>query len=579
MVNIPPWIILGAVLILVPLFVFMTLETLDRQRENTVTLLLEKGAALIRSFEAGARTGMMGMRWGGTQIQNLLEETSKQPDIVHILVSDSKGTILAHNDISRVGAGYGAGLDLKGLSKARDVGWRKISKDQGGDIFEVFRQFAPVKGGFRRHAGRMRTNDWCRAHFNAETASGESGQVIFVGLDMGAVEKARKEDARHIVIMAFILLLIGFAGIVSLFLANAYRSTSSTLSRIRAFSHALVENMPIGLVALDGDGKIASFNQTAETILQLCSREILQGDPKESLPKPLWEIADRLKEEKDPIDTEIECPVSGEKIIPLEVVAASLEEEPGAFSGAVIIFRDLSQVRRLKEEIARTQRLALIGQLAAGVAHEIRNPLSSIKGFATYFKEKYQDIPEERQTAEIMVQEVDRLNRVVGQLLEFARPMAIRKKSASLQEVIRHSLKTVRHEASKKNIDIEENLAPEINAVLIDQDRISQVLLNLYLNAIDSMDNGGTLSIGLSRDQDSGRLMISVSDTGEGISPEDQLHIFDPYFTTKQSGTGLGLAIVNKIIESHGGEIQVKSRSGKGTTILILMPYPGGAGD
>ena len=340
-VNVPPLIILGAVLIMVPLFVFMTIEALDRQRESAVELLLEKGAALIRSFEAGARTGMMGMRWGGNQIQNLLEETAKQPDIIYILVVDAKkGTILAHNDISHVGNKYGSGLDLKALSQAGEVGWRKISKGQGEDIFEVFRQFAPVRGGLKRHEGRIRANDWCRAHLNPGTATGVSGQVIFVGLDMSAVEKARKEDARHTVIMALILMLLGFAGIVSLFLANAYRSTSSALSKARAFSHALVDNMPIGLVAIDRKGDIASFNQAADTLLQLSSRKATGNEMKAILPEPILEIVDQLKKGDDPIDAEIECPVSGEKVIPLEVVAASLEEEPDAFSGAVIIFRE-----------------------------------------------------------------------------------------------------------------------------------------------------------------------------------------------------------------------------------------------
>ena len=178
-----------------------------------------------------------------------------------------------------------------------------------------------------------------------------------------------------------------------------------------------------------------------------------------------------------------------------------------------------------------------------------------------------------------MIQEVDRLNRVVGQLLEFARPMAVRKRLVSLQEVIRHSLKTIRQEAEKRDIAINEDLPKEIGSVLIDRDRINQVLLNLYLNAIDSMDNGGILSIGLSKDKDSSKVEITVSDTGVGISKENLSHIFDPYFTTKQSGTGLGLAIVQRIIETHNGDIKVKSRTGKGTTIIISLPFPGEAGN
>jgi two-component system sensor histidine kinase HydH len=172
-----------------------------------------------------------------------------------------------------------------------------------------------------------------------------------------------------------------------------------------------------------------------------------------------------------------------------------------------------------------------------------------------------------------MVQEVERLNRVIGQLLEFARPMSVRKKATSLQTVIQHSLKMVERDAQAKNIDIKTNLSPEIKEVSIDPDRMNQVLLNLYLNGIEAMEDGGTLSVELNPDEDRKQIRIVVSDTGIGINKEDLIHVFDPYFTTKQSGTGLGLAIVHKIIESHNGEMKVESDPEKGTTVTIILPF------
>ncbi len=171
-----------------------------------------------------------------------------------------------------------------------------------------------------------------------------------------------------------------------------------------------------------------------------------------------------------------------------------------------------------------------------------------------------------------MVQEVERLNRVIGQLLEFARPMSVQKKPTSIQTVIQHSLKMVERDAQAKNIRINTNLSPEVNEVPIDPDRINQVFLNLYLNAIEAMQDGGTLSVDLYRDEDLRHIKIAISDTGVGIKKEDLVHVFDPYFTTKQSGTGLGLAIVHKIVESHKGEVRVESEPGKGTTVTIILP-------
>ena len=573
--GIPPWIILGAVIILVPIFVFWTLENIHKQKENTSLLLLEKGAALIRSFEAGARTGMMGMmgmRGSGFQLQKLLMETAQQPDIIYLIVTDVKGTVLAHSDPAKIAGTHGRDLDLKRISRSQLVEWRQIATPDGADTFEVFRQFSPARRYFRRHRGRMTHNAWRRPHINPIQRAPESEQIIFVGLDMGPIEAARKTDTRHTVVMALILLLIGFAGIVSLFLAQAYRSARTSLTRIKAFSDTVVENMPIGLLAIDADGKIASFNQTAEAVLQLSSGKVLGGKASEVLPQQLWSLTDELETRKGIIEKEIDCPLEDGKMTPLDVSVSLLEGDDGTFWGHIILFRDLTEVQNLKREIERNQRLASLGRLAAGIAHEIRNPLSSIKGFATYFRERYKEVPEDQRTAEIMVQEVDRLNRVIGQLLEFARPMTIQKKPSSIQTVIQHSLKMIEREAQVKNIKINARLSPEIKNVSIDPDRINQVLLNLYLNSIEAMEDEGTLSVQLSWDENSQRTKIAVSDTGVGIKKEDLVHIFDPYFTTRQSGTGLGLAIVHKIVESHRGEVRVESEPGKGTTVTIFLP-------
>ncbi len=572
-VGIPPLVIIGAVLILAPIFLFLTLDSINRQKESTIDLLKEKGAALIRSFEAGARTGMMGMRWGGAQVQSLLSETAQQPDIAYILITNVGGIILADSDLANIGKQYRSNVDLDQASRSKKVEWRQVPGKDGSKIFEVFRQFSPIRGSLRGQHVRVVKNDWCRGHMSREGDVADSRQVIFLGLDMGPVEAARQEDIRHSIFMALTLLLIGFAGIVSLFLAQAYRSTRTSLSRVKAFSDNLVHNMPIGLLAIDADERIASFNQAAESVLRLSSNSAMGKRPTEILPQPLLEFFIQLKTRQGLIDKELDCPVKDGKIIPLEVVGTSLKGDEDSAVSWVILFRDLTEIQHLKKEIARTQRLASIGRLAAGVAHEIRNPLSSIKGFATYFKERYREIPEDHKTAEIMIQEVERLDRVIGQLLEFARPMNIQKKTASLEDVIKDSLKMVEAEAHQKGIKVAFSSDPQTKEVRIDTDRIRQVLLNLYLNAIAAMESGGVLSVELRQDDDAGRFRIIVSDSGTGIKHEDLPHLFDPYFTTKPSGTGLGLAIVHKIIESHGGEVSVESRYGEGATVTIRLPY------
>jgi len=377
------------------------------------------------------------------------------------------------------------------------------------------------------------------------------------------------------VIMAAILLLIGCAGIILLFLSQSYRSAKKTLYRVKAFSDNLVENMPIGLVAIDSRENIASFNNVAENILNLSAREVVGKSATDILPQDLWKQIEHLDTEKNIIEKEVDCSVADGKEIPLLVSANLLKDESNNFFGYILLFKDLVEIRSLRREVARSQHLASVGRLAAGVAHEVRNPLSSIKGFATYFKERYRDIPEDQQIADIMVQEVDRLNRVVGQLLEFARPVNILRESFDADTFIKNSLKLIERQAKDKNINIQSSIFPDVKDVFVDSDKISQVLLNLYLNAIESMDDGGNLTVSINNNKKKGGINISITDTGIGIKHEEIGHIFDPYFTTKSLGTGLGLAIAHNIIEAHDGEIKVKSKYGHGTTVSIFLPEKG----
>jgi two-component system sensor histidine kinase HydH len=369
------------------------------------------------------------------------------------------------------------------------------------------------------------------------------------------------------------LLLVGVSGFTLLFLAQSYRSARASLSRIKAFSDNVVENLPLGLLALDHQGKIAAFNTSAESILQLSARQVMGKEADRIIPVELLDEINNSKNQDTIIEKEIECKTDDGKVVPLEIGASSLRDENGLFLGNILLFKDLTEVRALRKEVARSQRLASVGRLAAGVAHEIRNPLSSIKGFATYFKERYSDKPDDHQTASIMIQEVDRLNRVVGQLLEFARPISVKPQQISLQALLKDSIKLIEDRAAEKNIVIRTRSDAGPDEAWGDPDRINQILLNLYLNAIDAMENGGELKVGLSSDGDGRQIRITVSDTGCGISAENFSQIFDPYFTTKSSGTGLGLAIVHNIIEAMGGRITVKSDPGKGTSFVIKIPF------
>lgn len=566
--GVPPWVLLGAVAVLLPIFVFMTLQNIHREKEFTTRLLAEKGGALIRAFEAGTRTGMMGMQRGSFQLQRLLTETSQLPDIAHLIVTDAAGNVIAHSDLDRVGSAYGKGLDVAFVSQSKKLDWRIVKGADGVQVFEVFRKFEPAGPPMGMARGPM-----MRRLPEGFEFPPEPPRVIFVGLDMTSIDEAQRSDVWHAVLTGVILLLVGFAGITLLLLAQSYRATRTSLSRIKAFSDHVVENMPIGLVATDSRQRVVVFNQVAESVLQTRADSAIGSPAQRVLPPALWAQMEAMPAPDTAIlEKEADCALAGGRVIPLEIGAGRLTDESGRFLGSILLFKDLSEIRTLRNEIARNQRLATVGRLAAGVAHEIRNPLSSIKGFATYFRERYRDNSEDVQTASILIQEVDRLNRVVGQLLEFSRPVSILPRPVRLDRLVADILKLVEAQAQAKGVTVALRHRADMPEVRLDPDRLSQVLLNLFLNGIEAMGGGGVLTVRFEAAADGRRIDIRVSDTGSGIRPEDLSHIFEPYFTTKTSGTGLGLAIAHNIIEAMHGEISVQSTLGAGTTFTLKIP-------
>ena len=585
------WIIAGCIIVLLPILIFWTSDNIKRQKRAIDRLLTEKGDAWIRGIEGWVRLGMMASgTWeypvprqffnnqpdSQPPMQRLIIQNASLPDISYIILTDLDGNITNDNEPDKIGQKYAEDVDIPSLVESGELHKRELRLKDGTRVFEVYRVFLPQPrfNPSMPHSGPGAPLQKKRKHIQSKNPDypEEESRIIFMGLDMTNIEEQSKEDTREVIKKGFYLLLIGFAGISLLILVQAYRTAQTSLTRIKALSDNIVDNMPIGLIVLDTESRIASFNYTAETLLHISGENIIGKSVEEKLPDQIIKLVNELRQNKRNIVKELELNLGEHGKIYLDINFSVLEDNSGTLMGYIILFRDLSEVQELKKEVERSTRLASIGRLAAGVAHEIRNPLSSIKGFATYFGERYKDIPEDKNTAQIMVSEVERLNRVVSQLLEFARPVNINKKTLDIKTIINHSAKMIERNAAKKDIEIRVDIPSGIPHVSIDSDRMNQVFLNLFLNSIEALDSGGKLSISVDYDTANELIKIKVSDTGKGIAPKDLGNVFDPYFTTKQSGTGLGLAIVHRIIESHNGEIKVESEQGKGTDVTITLP-------
>ncbi len=600
-----PWTVIGAALVMGAVVAALTAMNMRAQDEFVTKALREKGAALIKAFEAGTRTGMMGRLGAGLRMQELLEQTAAQEDIFYIAVTDATGRILADNERSLIGQSFVSPEEMRELAPADAEKWRFVEEGESGRrSFMVYRKFLPsLRGGAGSGNGRgphgmggpgmggqrgphgkggqaggesdFFCSDECDASGKPLHLSGMD-LVIFVGMDVAPFEQARAAELRNTILAAGILLVLGLAGVVSLFWAQNYHAVRRNLRDTAAFADVIVGALPVGVAAADPDGRLSIVNAAAETLCGARAAEALGRPAAEILPGPLLALAESARDGAPSmgLETELECVFPNRKDqapIPLGVGYAAVRTDEGRFVCDVFILRDLSEVRRLEEEVRRREKLAAIGKLAAGAAHEIRNPLSSIKGYAAYFGGKFPEGSEERESAAIMVREADRLNRVISELIEFARAGELRPRRANIGEIAAHSLRLIRPDAAAKGIAVETEGIEDAPDWVLDPDRITQALLNLLLNAVQAMDKGGALRLraGVSPD---GRAFFAVEDQGPGMDPETAARVFDPYFTTKAAGTGLGLTIAHNVAEAHGGEIVVASAPGKGSVFTLRLP-------
>ena len=543
--DISVWVAASAIAVLAVILGMMIFMQSQQRKDQAVILFVEKGATLIRSFEAALRDPPE-RKEDEFYLQKLLMETAQQPDIDYLIVTDREGRILADSDPSMVGRPYGLDLDVKKIAQSGEIRWRQTTNPEGAGTFEVYRGFS---------AGL------------SDGVHGDSRPlIVFVGFNMDKIEKASWEDTVRIALRAMVLVLIGSLAIVSLFLVQAYRLTRSSLSRVTVFSEALVKHMPIGLLAVDRNGKIVACNEQAQGLFTGSCPDAVGRNAGDLLPSAFSQLLERINARTGLVEEDIAVSSEKDGTQIWESVAAAFADEDVP-EGIILLARNVTAIRQLEKEVARSRHLNAIGSLAAGVAHEIRNPLSSIKGFAVYFRQRLSGNKEDEETADIMIAETERLNRVISQLIEFARPLTLEKEQTSMTDLVRHTIKLVEAEARKNAVVIDIQAGGDLPPADIDPDKIKQVLLNIFLNALSAMPDGGRLSVELGAQEDN--LAVTVSDTGTGIKKEDLPLIFDPYFTSKPAGTGLGLAVVQKIMDAHGGIVHMESKAGSGTKVTL----------
>ena len=343
--------------------------------------------------------------------------------------------------------------------------------------------------------------------------------------------------------------------------------TREDYSRLEAFNRDVIQSMQSGLMTVNLKERMTFLNKAGEKILGMAISQCKD--------RPLQDLFLELKDnfhEGFRSRTEIAFQRPDGEEIKLGLSTSTLKDHRGNKVGQIIIFQDLTHIKEMEESMRRSEKLATIGQLAAGIAHEVRNPLASISGAIQLLKEEKGAEASSQRLMEIVLAESGRLNRLITDFLLYAQPPKLNKKKVDIGALVDNTLEVFsRSPQWTKGITLSKIMEPNIT-IAADPQQIEQVLWNLFINAVDAMEGKGILEVRVHKDGKGGMVTLAISDTGKGITAKDINKIFDPFFTTKEGGSGLGLSIVHKIVESHGGDITTESRPHHGTTFTLTLP-------
>src|SRR5215470_18111707 len=348
----------------------------------------------------------------------------------------------------------------------------------------------------------------------------------------------------------------------------------SMTSSPRLDYEALVSGLPDALVGVDADLRIVLWNPAAEELLGRSARRVTGRALKEVFAPEtslVRHLTDTLATGESRSESSAVIEVPDGRTVHVSLVTAPLAGRSGAVTSAVAVVRDISRLRQLEAEVRRGETLAAAGQMAVGLAHEIRNPLSAIRGAVQLMKRELGDEARWGEYTDVLLKEVDRVNRIIEMLLDLGRPVTLRPVPLNIHQLLERVALMSEEVAAKRSVQIVRRYDPSLPALLVDEDRLVQVFHNLMRNAIEAMPGGGRLTLvtRLSLDPlfakvDLGQGLKSmaevvVADEGEGIPDATRAKLFTPFFTTKSGGMGLGLALCHRLVEEHGGVIQIAS--------------------
>ncbi len=604
-------LLLGAVLVIAPIMAGVFVLVDWHQRAAIVEEMERRGDVIARSLAAVSQGPLL--LYNYTALEQNVARVADEPDVVYAIVLDADGRVAAHSASSdRVGQVLKSPVDveaartLTALMQETSVS-RQSVLDFAVPVLVSGQKWGTVRVGVskkRMEAELFRTRSELAGLTLLMLLVGSAAAALIARrisrpvqqLAEGAVAVARGELNQRIepgTLDEIGRLAAAFNHMASevaqqraaLEAANAeLRRGFEELTDLKTYTDNILASLTTGIVTVDLEGRVVTLNPAAELMTEFFAGEV-RGRYCTEVFAHTPDLAELLME-----TLASRVPVPGVtlslrrrngRVVPVELSAAPLRGGEGKELGVIGVIRDLTRVRQLEDRLRRSDRLAAVGELAAGLAHEIKNPLTALLTFSRHLSRRFED-PEFRQKfLSVVPRELERINGIVERLLELARPAPLTFKPLRLPALLERVLELYGDRLDAQSVRVTREWRRDVPAVWADQEALYRVFVNLVANALDAMPRGGSLTLraGWSDSELSPgprasgrRVAVEVEDTGAGIEAANLDRVFNPFFSTKEGGTGLGLALTQKIVEDHGGSIDVRSTPGAGTVFRIVLP-------
>jgi PAS domain S-box-containing protein len=601
----------GTVLVIVPIMAGVFLLVERHQRAAIVEEMQRRGEVMAGSLAAVSQGPLL--LYNFTALEQNVVRVAAEPDVIYAIVLDAEGKVAAHSRYpERVGQTLPSKIDLAAVRTMTPLMQETTAARQSVLDFAVPIFVNAQKWGTARVAVSKKRMEAEIVRTRSELAILTLIMLAFGGAGAALIARRVSQPMQRLADSASALArgewnqriepvtddemgrlatafnhMVGELAQQRVALEDAnieLRRRYEELADLKSYTDNILASLSTGIVTVDLDGRVVTLNPAAELMTGFFAGEV-RGRYCTEVFVHTPDLADLLMET---LATRVAMPGMSVTLrrrngrtVPVELSAAPLRGVEGKELGVIGVFRDLTRVQQLEDRLRRSDRLAALGELAAGLAHEIKNPLTSLVTFSRHLSRRFEDPGFRQKFLSVVPRELERINSIVDRLLELARPARLTFKPLRLPALLERVLELYGERLEAQTVRVARDWRRDVPVVWVDQEALYRALVNLVANALDAMPRGGvlTLRVGWSTSEAlvaargaGRRVAVEVEDSGMGIDPANVDRVFNPFFSTKEGGTGLGLALTQKIVEDHAGAIDVRSTPGAGTVFRIVLP-------